>query len=595
MAAISDYALLGDCQGAALVSSDGSVDWWCAPRFDAPSVFARLLGTTGGYWSIRPLAPYTTTRHYLDGTMVLRTEFHTQDGVLRLTDALSLGVGERGHGIGFTSPHVLIRQVEVVSGVVDVAVEVVARPEYGLISPTVAETPLGVEMSGGADRLVLTSDRHLACDGGLVTGRFTLAEGDSAVFALHHRRAADPQTVLLDGRAAVRDTIAGWESWDRIHQGYQGPYREEVRRSALVLQALTYQPTGAVVAAATTSLPEKVGGTANWDYRFAWLRDGSFTLKALWVAACPDEARRFFDWMAASVGSVTAEDHVPIMLGAAGERDLTEHTLSHLEGYRGSRPVRSGNDAWQQKQLDVFGEVLESAWVLRDQLVDLPPDTAYLLRSLADRAADSWREPDAGIWEGREGQRHYLTSKLACWVALDRAAKLAPALNAEEQVPRWSKAREEVRAAILDEGWNASSGAFTGAFGSDHLDAAVLGMPILGFLPGDDDRVVSTIRVIERDLTRDGLMQRWTGAGDEGAFITCSYWLVEALALAGRIDEARHIFEGVTARANDLGLLAEEIDCRDGSQIGNFPQALSHIGLINAAWVIDQVTAAASG
>jgi GH15 family glucan-1,4-alpha-glucosidase len=586
---ISDYALLGDCQGAALVSSDGSVDWWCPPRFDAPSVFARLLDATGGHWSIRPVGPYTTVRQYLDGTMVLRTEFHTQHGVLGVTDALGLGFGERGHRIGFTSPHVLLRQLETVAGTVEVAIEVAARPEYGLISPSIAETPAGIEISGGADRLVLTSDRDLVIDGPLVTGRFTLAEGDSALLALHHRRAVDQQIVPLDGRVALRDTVEAWQSWDRIHQGYQGPYREQVRRSAMVLQALTYQPTGAVVAAATTSLPEEVGGVANWDYRFAWLRDGSFTLKALWVAACTHEALRFFDWMAASMGSVSGDDHVPIMFGVAGERDLTEHTLEHLAGYRGSRPVRIANDAWQQKQLDVLGEVLESAWILRDQMADMSPAATDLLRSLADRAADTWRQPDAGIWEGREGERHYLTSKLACWVALDRAVKLARKLDAETAVPRWSKARDEVRAAILGEGWHASSGAFTGAFGSDHLDASVLGMTVLGFLPGDDERVLATVRAIQRDLTRDGLVQRWTGAGDEGAFIICSYWLVAALALAGRIDAARQIFDSVTARANDLGLLSEEIDRSDGSQIGNFPQALSHIGLINAAWVIDQV------
>lgn len=591
VAVISDYALLGDCQGAALVSSDGSVDWWCPPRFDAPSIFARLLGSAGGFWSIRPLGPYTTSRHYLDGTMVLRTEFHTQSGVLRLTDALSLGAGERGHRIGYTSPHVLLRQVEVVAGAVEVAIEVAARPEYGLVSPTVAETPVGIEISGGGDRLVLAADRDLAVDGSLVTGRFTLAAGDSAVFALHHRRAADPLTVPIDGRAALRDTVAAWQSWDHLHQDYQGAYREQVRRSALVLQALTYQPTGAVIAAATTSLPEEVGGAANWDYRFGWLRDGSFTLKALWVAACPDEAHRFFDWMAASMGSVDAEDHVPIMFGAGGERDLTEHTLEHLEGYQGSRPVRIGNDAWQQKQLDVLGEILECAWVLRNELADLSPAASGLLRSLADRAADSWRERDAGIWEGREGERHYLTSKVMCWVALDRAIKLAQAMDAEAHVPRWSQAMKQLRAAILTEGWSAEARTFTGAFGSDHLDVGVLVMSTVGFLPGDDDRVLATMDAIRRELGvgRDGLLQRWTGSGLEGAFIICSYVLVEALALAGQVDEAKRIFESVTARANDLGLLSEEIDHRDGNLIGNFPQALSHIGLINAAWVIDQV------
>ncbi|MET7751100.1 glycoside hydrolase family 15 protein [Micromonospora sp. NPDC005367] len=588
MAVISDYALLGDSHGAALVSSDGSVDWWCPPRFDAPSVFARLLGPTGGFWSIRPRGRYTTSRHYLDGTMVLRTEFHTDSGVLWLTDALSLGAGERGHQIGYTSPHVLLRQVEVVDGAVDVAVEVAARPEYGLVNPTVAAKPVGIEISGAADRLILTADRDLAVDGSLVTGRFTLSAGDSAVFALHHRRAADPPTVPLDARAALRDTVAGWQSWDHIHHDYRGPYQEQVRRSALVLQALTYQPTGAVVAAATTSLPEMVGGAANWDYRFGWLRDGSSTLRALWVAACPDEAHRFFDWMAASVGSSDEGDHVPIMFGVGGERDLTEHTLEHLEGYQGSRPVRVGNNAWQQKQLDVLGEILECTWVLRHELADPSPAAVGLLRSLADRAAATWREPDASTWEGREGERHYLTSKLLCWVALDRAVKLAPALNAEAQVPRWSRAMEQCREAILADGWSTSRHAFTGAFGSDHLDAGVLVMPIIGFLPGDDERVVATVDTIRRELGRGDLVQRWTGAGEEGAFIICSYWLAQALAMAGQIDAAKQIFESVTARANDLGLLSEEIDRGDGSLTGNFPQALSHIGLINAAWVIGQ-------
>ncbi|PZG17736.1 glycoside hydrolase family 15 [Micromonospora craterilacus] len=595
MAAISDYALLGDCHGAALVSSDGSVDWWCPARFDAPSVFARLLDAAGGHWSIRPSGRYTTTRHYVDGTMAVRTEFRTESGVLRLTDALSLGAGERGHRIGFTSPHVLIRRVEVLAGTVEVTVEVAARPEYGLVSPTVTGVATGIELTGGADRLMLTSDHELTVDGCLVTGRFTLTEGQDMVFALHHRSAAEAPVALLDGRAALRDTVEGWQSWDRIHQGYQGPYREEVRRSALVLQALTYQPTGAVIAAPTTSLPEEVGGTANWDYRFGWLRDGSFTLKALWVAACPDEAHRFFDWKAASVGSVTAEDHVPIMLGAGGERDLTEHILDHLDGYQGSRPVRVGNDAWRQRQLDVLGEVMECAWILRERLGDLSPAAATLLRALADRAADTWPEVDAGIWEGREGERHYLTSKLMCWVALDRAIRLAPLLHAEAEVPRWSRAMEQLRAAILTTGWSTSVGAFTGAFGSDHLDAGVLVMPIVGFLPGDDERVLATVDAIERDLVRDGLVQRWTGSGDEGAFVICSYWLVEALVLAGRTERARQIFEMVTARANDLGLLSEEIDRRDGSLIGNFPQALSHIGLINAAWAIAQGEAGGNG
>jgi GH15 family glucan-1,4-alpha-glucosidase len=587
MTSISDYALLGDCHSAALVSRNGSIDWWCPARFDAPSVFARLLDPNAGHWWIRPRAEHTVTRCYVEGTMVVQTDFTTDSGVLRLTDALALGAGERGHQIGYDSPHLLVRRVEVVRGEVDVEFEVAARPEYGLITPQLTRTARGIELGGGADRLILTGDRRLTVDRGQVVAQFTLGEGDSAVFTLHHRRAVDPVSAPLDGRAALEDTVAGWRSWTAMHQGYEGPYREQVMRSGLVLQALTYRPTGAVIAAPTTSLPEKVGGSANWDYRFGWVRDGSFTLKALWVAACPDEGQRFFDWIAASTGPI-GDGRVPIMFGAGGEHDLTEHRLDHLAGYAGSRPVRVGNDAWTQKQLDVLGEVLECAWVLRDQLGELSASTAAFLRSLADRAAATWREPDAGIWEGREGQRDYVTSKVMCWVALDRAIQLADCLDAQGDVARWKTAREEIRAAILDQGWNGKVPTFTGAFDSDHLDAGVLLLPIVGFLPGDDDRVVATLDAIERDLSRDALVQRWTGSGDEGAFVICSYWLAAGRAMAGQVGRAKEIFETVSGYANDVGLLSEEIDLRNGALIGNFPQALSHIGLVNAAWAIAQ-------
>jgi GH15 family glucan-1,4-alpha-glucosidase len=415
MTSIAGYALLGDCHSAALVALDGSIDWWCPARFDAPSVFARLLDPEAGHWSIRPRDQHTVTRRYVEGTMVVQTEFATDSGVLRLTDALALGAGERGHQIGSASPHLLVRRVEAVGGEVEVELVLAARPEYGLVTPQLTATALGIEIAGGADRLTLAGDRPLNVEQGRAVARFSLAEGDSAVFTLHHRRSADPVSAPLDGRAALEDTIAGWRSWTAMHHGYQGPYREQVQRSGLVLQALTYQPTGAVVAAATTSLPEEIGGSANWDYRFGWVRDGSFTLKALWVAACPDEGQRFFDWIAASTGPV-GDGQVPIMFGVGGEHDLTEHELGHLSGYAGSRPVRVGNDAWTQTQLDVLGEVLECAWVLRDQLDGLSPAAMAFLRALADRAAATWREPDAGIWEGREGERDYLTSKVMCWV-----------------------------------------------------------------------------------------------------------------------------------------------------------------------------------
>ncbi|WBC18911.1 glycoside hydrolase family 15 protein [Solwaraspora sp. WMMA2080] len=588
---IASYGLLSDCQGAALLSADGSVDWWCPARFDAPSVFARLLDPDAGHWSISPVDGHRTARRYLADTMVLQTDFRTADGELRLTDALALGPGERGHRIGDASPHVLLRRVEVLTGTVQVDVDLVVRPEYGRVVPVVTGDDGRIELVGGSDRLILTGDplpAELSVGVDRITGRLTLTAGQTVRFALRHLRAGDTAPPADDQRYTVDDTVAGWRSWADEHHSYQGLYQEQVRRSALVLQALTYQPTGAVVAAPTSSLPEEVGGGANWDYRYAWLRDGAFTMQALWVAACPDEAHRFFDWIADSVGELPTDQPVPIMFGVGGERDLTEHDLEHLRGYRGSTPVRVGNDAWRQRQLDVLGEVMHGAWILRDRLGDLATGTVHLLRGLADRACRTWSQPDSGIWEGREGERHYLTSKLMCWVALDRAIGLAPTLHAERDVDRWHRTREQIRTAILDEGWSDRRQAFTGAFGSDHLDAGVLIMPIMGFLPGTDHRVVATIDAIEADLTHDGLVQRWTGGEDEGAFLICSYWLAEALALAGRRDRARQVFDAATGCANDLGLLAEEVDRRDGTLIGNFTQGLSHIGLINAAWTLSR-------
>ena len=587
MAQISDYGLLGDCHGSALASRDGSIDWWCPARFDAPSVFGRLLDPRAGHWSIRPVGEYTVNRRYRTGSMVLETDFLGRRGALRVTDALALGTGERGHRIGRDSPHLLVRRLEVLRGQVEVEIELAPRLEYGLVTPQFFPTATGIEIVGGADRLTLTGDRRLAIDNARASGRFSLRDGERTVFALQHRSPSDPPRALLDGHLVIEDTAAAWKSWSDIHQGYQGPYLEQVQRSALVLQALTYQPSGAVIAAATTSLPEVIGGSANWDYRFGWLRDGSLTLNALWVAACPDEGQRFFEWIEASAGA-SRDAHLQIMFGAQGEHDLSEHELDHLDGYADSRPVRVGNAAWRQTQLDVLGEVLECAWILREQLGELAPTTKQFLASIADRAADSWRESDAGIWEGREGERDYLTSKLMCWVALDRAVRLADRLSAEGNVQRWARERDQIRAAIVDRGWNDSVRAFTGSFDSDHLDAGVLLMPIVGFLPGDDERVVATLDAIERELSTDSLVRRWTGAGDEGAFVICSYWLAAGRAMAGQLDRAKEIFDGITAHANDLGLLSEEVDIGERTLIGNFPQALSHVGLITAAWAIGQ-------
>jgi GH15 family glucan-1,4-alpha-glucosidase len=585
---IADYALLGDCQSAALVSRDGSVDWWCPARFDARSVFARVLDPGAGHFVIRPTEPYTVSRAYATDTMVLRTSFQTASGTLCLTDALVFELGARGHEIGLRSPHVLVRRVEVLAGQVEFTVEFAPRPEYGLVEPVLRHVPDGVLTVGGADTLLLTSPVDLDLRGATACGRVALEEGEKAVFALHHRAGmAQTGFRVLDGLVAIEDTIEAWRSWVGEHELYDGIYQEAVNRSALVLQALTYQPSGTVIAAPTTSLPEILGGEANWDYRFAWLRDASLTLNALWIAACPHEAERYFDWMAVAVGE-RPDRSVQIMFGVEGERDLTEHELDHLAGYGGSRPVRVGNQAWRQRQLDVMGEVLESAYVMRERL-EFKAQTAGFLCSLADRAASDWRQTDAGIWEGREGERHYTSSKLMCWVALDRAVKLAERLGDGAHPQEWAAEREELRAALLEDAYDEGIGAYAGAFGSDHLDASVLLMAIMGFVEADDERMLATIHAVDRELSVDGLVRRWTGASEaEGAFVICSFWLATCLAQAGEVVRAREVFERVVAHANDVGLLAEEIDPRDGSLLGNFPQAFSHVGLITAAWSIEQ-------
>ncbi len=380
-------------------------------------------------------------------------------------------------------------------------------------------------------------------------------------------------------------TVDSWTSWGAQHKGYDGDFPELVRRSSLVLQGLTYGPSGAIIAAATTSLPETMGGELNFDYRYAWLRDLSLTIRSLWLAACPDEPSRLFAWLANSAGHLR-DELVQIMYGVEGERDLTERTLEHLGGYRGSVPVRVGNQAWEQDQLDVFGEVLDAAHLLRDQLGELTAPTQQLLVALANRAAHTWEQPDAGMWEARDKRRHYLSSKVMCWVALERAVQLATRLGPEAEPQAWAQARDEVRAAVLDQGWSERAGAYTGAFGSDDLDASVLLLPVVGFLPATDERMRATIAAVERELGDGGLVRRWPS--DQSGFFICTYWLVECLVLAGERDRARSWFRSATDHANDLGLLAEEADPQTAELLGNFPQAFSHVGLINAAWRLGQ-------
>ncbi len=532
--AITDYALISDCRSAALVSRDGSVDWLCPRRFDRPSVFARLLDERAGHWSLRPAGDARIGRRYLEGTMVLETTFETATGRVALLDAMAVGPDERGHELGRGSPGVLLRRLRCL--------------------------------------------------------------GAGVCFTLEHATTSEPVPPPWSQQAAeerIEATIRGWRTWSEIHQAYEGPWRDVVHHSGRVLQALTYQPTGAIVAAPTTSLPEAVGAGRNWDYRYTWVRDASLTLEALWVAACPDEAHRFFAWMAAAAAARVHDDDLQIMFGVGGEHDLTERELGHLAGWRESRPVRVGNGAWKQRQLDVYGELLSAARRLRDQLGSLDRATQDFLVEVADTAADRWEESDQGIWEVRGEPRHFLHSKLMCWVALDSAIELADQLGAGDHVERWDGTRRRIREAIETRGWSESAGAFTQSFGSRDLDASALLLPLAGFLPATDPKVRATIDAIDSRLTDDrGLVYRYRShdglEGEEGTFLVCTFWLAQALAEAGEPDRARHKFEQALAYANDVGLLSEEVDPETGALLGNFPQAFSHIGLINAAWAISQ-------
>ena len=614
---IADYALLSDRHSAALVSRDGSVDWLCFPRFDSPSVLGRLLGDEAGHWSIRAGGATQVTRRYLDRTMALETTFVTPTGTVAITDALAMGAGNRGHQLGEDAPHLLLRRATCLQGEVDLLLEYVPRPEYGLVHPLLEAADGGLTAIGGADVLVLSCPVPLTADQSSASGQLHLRHGESAGFALHHRRRAEAGSARVWSQSEIAarldDTLSAWESWSKLHQAYVGPWRDLVHHSGRVLQALSFAPTGAICAAATTSLPEAVGGTRNWDYRYTWVRDASFTIQALWVAACPDEANEFFNYVTTSAaGSLDRGGDLQIMFGIGGERDLTERELPRLAGWRRSGPVRVGNGAWNQRQLDVYGELLGAVSRLSDHVFDstsrvgpaadpgkwgAPPDLAPATRrffvQLAETAARRWAEKDQGIWEIRGEPRDFLYSKLMCWLALDRAVTLAGPLGAAGRVEAWQQTQAQIRAAILTGGWSDRAGAFTQSFGSDDLDASSLMLPLTGFLPADDPRVLSTINATEERLTDErGLVYRYRSHdgldGDEGTFLLCTFWLAQALARAGEAARARTVFERAVAFVNDVGLLSEEVDPASGELLGNFPQAFSHIGLVNAAWAISE-------
>jgi GH15 family glucan-1,4-alpha-glucosidase len=573
------------------------VDWWCVRRFDAPSTFGRLLGPEAGHWTLGPASAddYTVERAYLGYSLVLETTHRSDGGTMVVTDALVVPHAGDSHDLGRDAPLVLVRHVRCTDGAVRGVTEFAPRPDYGLGHPA-----LDVHDDGSLHTIGVSGEVEWQLDGSTAHASFDLQAGDEVGFAMQwHDGAADtphPMT-LANVHGRLRDSQAAWNDWDGAHGAYDGPYQREVNLSARVLQGLAYAPSGATIAAATTSLAEAPGAGRTWDYRYSWLRDAALTMRAQYVAACPEESAEFFDW-ALRAATDTGSGTVQIVYGVEGERMLPETELEHLPGWRDTGPVRVGNEAWKQTQHDVYGEMLDAAWLLRDQAGPYVGVCADFLAGLADEAVRVWREPDSGLWEQRGEPEHYVASKAMCWVALDRASRLQRSGDLEatsEQAERWSQEADELLDDICDNGFNQRVGAFTQAYGSDDLDAAALLLVIYDVLPRDDDRIRSTVEAVESGLDRDGLLVRYTTdddlPGTEGAFLLCSFWLAEAWARLGDPARARVRFDRAAGFANDLGIMAEEANPVTGELVGNYPQAFSHTGLVNAAWAIGEAEA----
>ncbi|WP_375769745.1 glycoside hydrolase family 15 protein [Archangium gephyra] len=578
---IEDYALIGDTHTAALVGRDGSIDWLCLPRFDSGACFSALLGEPKhGRWLLAPAEgpPRQVRRRYRPETLVLETEFTTPEGVVRVVDCMP----PRDR-----VPDVL-RVVEGVKGQVRMRLELVIRFDYGSVVPWVTKADGALHAVAGPDALILHTPVAVHGQGLTTVADFTVSEGQRVPFVLRWHPSNESPPPALDVEAEVADTEAWWREWSS-HCAYgAGPWREAVLTSLRVLKALTYAPTGGIVAAATTSLPERLGGVRNWDYRFCWLRDATFTLYALMLSGFQDEAAAWRDWLLRSVAGDPAK--LQIMYGVAGERRLTEQPLEWLPGYEHSRPVRTGNAAVHQFQLDVFGELMDALHQARR--VGIPTDHRAwkLTRVLMDWLESGWKQPDDGIWEVRGPKQHFTHSKVMAWVAFDRAVRAVEGFGMEGPVERWRKIRDAIHAEVRERAWDSRRGAFTQAYGSSRLDASLLLMPLVGFLPSEDPRMVGTVSAIERELMHGGLVRRYPAdEGDglprgEGVFLACSFWLADNYVLQGRVDEARALFQRLLGLRNDVGLLSEEYDPDEKRLLGNFPQAFSHMGVINTAF-----------
>ena len=579
MTVIEDYALIGDCETAALVSREGSIDWLCFPRFDSRACFAALLGTPeNGRWLLAPSEPVTSVRRqYRGDTLVLETEFTTAQGTVAVLDFMPVRSG---------LPDV-VRIVVGRRGRVSMRMDLVIRFDYGSLIPWVRRVQGGISAVGGPDSLLLQTPATLRGEGFHTTSDFVVAEGERIPFDLTWFPSHQSPSGELNPEVALEQTEAWWTAW-AARCTVQGPWRDAVMRSLVTLKALTYRPTGAIVAAPTTSLPEQIGGVRNWDYRYCWLRDATFTLLALLNAGYTDEARAWREWLVRSVAG--RADQIQIMYGIRGERRLTEIELPWLAGFESSRPVRIGNAAFSQFQLDVFGEVVDATYQAWRLGVQHDGEAWRIEKALVTYLESAWTEPDEGIWEVRGPRRHFTHSKVMAWVAVDRAIKAIEQFELDGPIDRWRTIRDTIHREVCAKGFDVRQGAFVQSYGSTLLDASLLMLPLVGFLPASDARIRGTVEAIERQLTHDGFVSRYHTVPDvdglppgEASFLLCSFWLVDNLALLGRRDDAQRLFERLLSVRNDVGLLAEGYDAGRGRQAGNFPQAFSHVGLINSA------------
>jgi alpha,alpha-trehalase len=614
---INAYGVIGDCRSVSLVAPDGAVDWSCLPDFDSPAIFCRLLDAErGGYFQIAPTEnTIPGQQRYLPGSNVLQTRFTSIAGEIVLTDFMPVEtLSALSPQTTDTTPqegtrYNLVRIVECTRGAMAVTMTLKATPHYAATTSSVSlvadhtgavisggEQHLGLSIGGAQSSFALSVEQETMHP--IVTAQATLQRGERLVFAIGMASSAEAARMLAEQPAQMCEfedllahTLECWRAW-AARNTYQGAYAAEVQRSALVLKMMTYAPTGAIVAAPTTSLPEELGGVRNWDYRYTWLRDATFTLYALSTLGYSEETRAFTHWLQRL--SCTNGEDLQIMYGIRGERNLTEQELPHLSGYCDSRPVRIGNEAAQQKQLDIFGEVLDCMHTYRRQggfeqcgeTLDGP--LWEMMHALVEHVCAHWQEPDSGIWEVRGGPRHFVYSKVMCWVALDRGIRAAQQLHLEADLPRWCIVRDQIRADILAHGYNTTLGAFTQYYDDTALDAANLLLPLVGFIPPDDPRMRSTVeRIMEQLTDENGFVYRYLAcdglAGHEGTFTICTFWLVDNLAMQGRAMEARALFERLLTHAGRLGLFSEEIDARDHVAMGNYPQAFTHIALINSA------------